>query len=59
MFKAKKSVSKILENWQKMAYQIDQRSIQCWVRSKLQSALILQCFLEFSPPFRVTFESIE
>ena len=32
-----------------MAYQIDQRSIRCWVKSKLQSALILQCFLEFSP----------
>ena len=32
-----------------MAYQIDQRSIRCLVRSKLQSALILQCFLEFLP----------
>ena len=31
-----------------MAYQIDQRSIRCWVKSKLQSASILQCFLEFS-----------
>ena len=32
-----------------MAYQIDQRSIRSWVKSKLQSALILQCFLEFLP----------
>ena len=32
-----------------MAYQIDQRSIRRWVKPKLQSALILQCFLEFSP----------
>ena len=32
----------------KLAYH-DQRSIRCWVKSKLQSALILRCFLEFSP----------
>ena len=32
-----------------MAHQIDHRSIRCWVKSKLQSALILQCFLELSP----------
>ena len=32
-----------------MAYQIDQRSIRCWVKSKTQPALKLQCFLEFSP----------
>ena len=32
-----------------MASQIDQRSIRIWVKSKLQSALILQCFLEFLP----------
>ena len=43
-----KSISKILENWQKMAYHIDQRSIRCWVKSKLQSALKLQCFLVLS-----------
>ena len=32
-----------------MAYQIDQCYIRRWVKPKLQSTLILQCFLEFSP----------
>ena len=49
MFKAKKAFRKFMKIGKKMAYQIDQRSIRCLVRSKLQSALILQRFLEFSP----------
>ena len=39
MFKAKKAFRKFFKFGKKMAYQIDQRSIQCWVKSKLQSAL--------------------
>ena len=54
---SQKSISRILENWQEMAYQIDQRSILCLVRSELQSSLILQCFSRVFTT--VIFESIE
>ena len=47
VFKAKKHFEDS-RKLAKMAYHIDQRSIRCWVKSKLQSALKLQCFLAFS-----------
>ena len=49
MFKAKKALRKFFKIGKTVACQIDQRSIRCWIKSKLQSALILQRFLRFSP----------